>query len=137
MGMSGDGGELIELLGLEPHPEGGWFRATWRAEPEGGARPTGSAVYYLLRAGERSLRHRIDATELWHHYLGGPVALTVHAGSPDEHERILGSDLSRGERPQIVVPPGAWQEAAPLGTYALMGCTVSPAFLQEKFELSS
>lgn len=135
-----EGGELdaeglIETLGLEPHPEGGWFRSTWRAPARGGERPVGSAIYYLLGAGERSLRHRIDAAEVWHHYLGGPVELLVHPGTAHEARTVLGAPIGAGGRPQAVVPAGAWQEARALQGFALLGCTVTPAFLAEHWEL--
>jgi uncharacterized protein len=133
-GQSGDGRELIELLSLEPHPEGGWFLRTWCAESPPGERPSGSAIYYLLCRGEHSRPHRIDATEIWHHYMGGPLELVIDHGSSVQRH-VLGPDLGRGQTPQVVVPPGAWQRAAPLGAFALVGCTVSPAFTYEGFEL--
>ena len=132
---SDDGRELIELLSLEPHPEGGWFRRTWCAESPPGERPSGSAIYYLLCRGERSREHRIDATEIWHHYLGDPLELVIDHWSSGERRHVLGPDVQRGQAPQVVVPPGAWQRAAPLGAFALVGCTVSPAFRYDGFEL--
>lgn len=131
-----EGEAIIEMLGLEPHPEGGWFRRTWRAEAHGSQRPTGSAIYYLLRAGEVSRRHRIDATEIWHHYLGGPLEMVLDPGGPAERRQLLGPAIARGERPQVVVPGGEWQTARPMGTFTLVGCTVSPAFLFDTFELA-
>ncbi len=132
LGTPGDAEVLIEHLGLEPHPEGGWFRETWRDPDRDGRRGSGTAIYYLLRAGEHSHWHRVDATEIWHHYAGGPLELSV-AG---EHPVLLGVDVTAGQVPQAVVPAGAWQSARPLGAFALVGCTVSPAFRFEGFELA-
>ncbi len=129
--MDADG--IIETLGLRPHPEGGWYAETWRddAPPRG----SGSAIYFLLRAGERSHWHRVDAAETWHHYAGAPLDLSIA-----EEGRItvarLGTDLGAGERPQVTVPVGAWQAAEPIGPYTLVGCTVSPAFEFAGFELA-
>jgi predicted cupin superfamily sugar epimerase len=105
------------------------------AEAPPGERPTGSAIYYLLLEGETSRRHRIDATEIWHHYAGGPLELAVEGPDGTVRHR-LGPDLAAGERPQVVVPPGVWQSARPLGRFTLVGATVSPAFRFEGFELA-
>jgi len=124
---------VIRLLDLSAHPEGGWFTETWRHVPDSpGDRGAGTAIYYLLAAGERSRWHRVDATEVWHFYAGHPLELAVG----DTCHR-LGADLAAGERPQVVVPAGAWQSARPLGDWALVGCTVSPAFEMEGFELAA
>ena len=126
--------EVIRLLDLSAHPEGGWFRETWRHVPEPGypaGRGAGTAIYYLLAAGERSHRHRVDATEIWHFYAGDPLELAV-----GEARHVLGPDLAAGQRPQVVVPPRAWQSAVPLGAWTLVGCTVSPAFEMDGFELA-
>jgi predicted cupin superfamily sugar epimerase len=128
--------EIAAALGLRPHPEGGSYRETWRDEPAGGARGHGSSILFLLAAGERSRRHRLDATEVWHFHAGAPLELTVEApggGAPEPH--LLGLDFASGARPQIVVPAGAWQSARSLGAWTLVGCTVSPAFTFEGFEL--
>jgi predicted cupin superfamily sugar epimerase len=128
--------EIVRLLGLQPHPEGGHFAETWRDEPQGGGRGAGTAIYYLLEAGELSHWHRVDATEIWHWYAGGPLALTV---SPDGHDAWsvhLGGDLAAGQRPQAIVPANAWQTAESLGAWTLVGCTVSPAFDFAGFELA-
>ena len=126
---------LIEALGLRAHPEGGWFRPTWRAPSTDGRRPSGSAIYYLLKSGERSARHRVDATEIWHYYAGGPLELGVARYPGDQLLHVLGPDVGAGARPQVVVPAGAWQWAQPLGSYCLVGCTVSPGFEWAGFEL--
>ena len=126
---------LISVLGLASHPEGGWYRRTWVADAGGDARPAGSAIYYLLLEGEVSAPHRIDATELWHFYDGDPLELVSEAPGHAPTTTILGRDLAAGQRPQAVVEAGVWQSARPLGRYALIGATVTPAFVFEGFEL--
>jgi predicted cupin superfamily sugar epimerase len=126
---------LIAALDLSPHPEGGWYRRTWLAEAADDARPSGSAVYYLLLKGEVSAPHRIDATELWHFYDGDPVELSLERPDGTRSVQVLGLDVAAGQSPQIVVGPGVWQSARPLGRYALVGATVTPAFTFEGFEL--
>jgi hypothetical protein len=126
---------LITSLDLAPHPEGGWFRRTWVAPAGEGERPGGSAIYYLLLAGEESAPHRIDATELWHFYAGDPLELTCEAPGGTRLVRIVGPDVASGQTPQAVVEAGVWQSARPLGRYALVGATVTPAFRFEGFEL--
>ncbi|HEV2758892.1 MAG TPA: cupin domain-containing protein [Acidimicrobiales bacterium] len=121
--------DVIALLGLEPHPEGGWFRETWRE-------PATTAIHYLLKAGERSQWHRIDATEIWHFYAGDPMGLAMSADGQEATHQVLGADLAAGQRPQVVVPPGVWQAARPRGAWSLVGCTVAPAFRFEGFELA-
>jgi hypothetical protein len=129
--------EVIEALGLEPHPEGGWYAETWRAPAPDGSRPAGSAILYLLQAGERSHWHRVDAAEIWQFSAGGPLELRVAAaaGSAVETHR-LGGDIVAGDVPQVVVPVGAWQAAQPLGGWTLVGCIVAPAFEFAGFELA-
>lgn len=130
-----DADDVARLLGLEPHPEGGRYAETWRAPADDGDRPTGTAIYFLLTAGEVSQWHRVDATEIWHHYAGAALRLsTVVDGGVEE--RVLGPDLAAGERPQLAVAPGQWQSATPLGDWTLVGCTVSPGFVFESFELA-
>jgi predicted cupin superfamily sugar epimerase len=131
--------QIIEALGLREHPEGGYFRETWRDVPEAGGRGSGTAIYYLLRHDQVSVWHRIDATEIWHFYAGSPLELRIRSDA-EATEAVLGNDLARGESPQLVVPAGAWQSArsraeGPQG-YTLAGCTVSPAFRFEGFELA-
>ncbi len=128
--------EVAAHLGLAPHPEGGHFRETWRDRPADGSRGAGTAIYYLLAAGEISAWHRVDAAEIWHWYAGAPLALTW---SPDGHDATavhLGGDLAAGQVPQAIVPPGAWQTAESLGRWTLVGCTVSPAFDFAGFEMA-
>ncbi|ETX15570.1 cupin [Roseivivax halodurans JCM 10272] len=128
--------EIIALLGLAPHPEGGHFRQTWEAGA-GAERPAGTCIYFLLRAGERSHWHRVDAAEIWHFYAGAPLILSI---APDDtgprQDHALGPDLASGARPQIVVPKDHWQAAQSTGDWTLVGCTVSPGFRFEGFELA-
>jgi predicted cupin superfamily sugar epimerase len=129
------GQALIAALDLSPHPEGGWYRRTWVAEAEDGTRPGGSAIYYLLLQGEISAPHRIDATELWHFYAGDPLELSCEWPDGRRDVQVLGPDVASGHRPQVVVAAAVWQSARPLGRYALVGATVTPAFSFDGFEL--
>ncbi len=132
-----DADALIDALGLAPHPEGGWYRQTWAAPAPEGERPAGTAIYYLLRAGERSHWHRVDADEIWLFHAGEPLCLSQGpAAEGPRRDEVLGLDLAAGERPQIVVPAGHWQSARPLGAFTLVSCTVSPGFRFEGFELA-
>jgi hypothetical protein len=128
--------EIIERLGLEPHPEGGWFRETWRAEAPPGERAAGTAIYYLLDVGEHSHWHRVDAAEVWHWYAGGPLSLTLSPDGHDAEAHVLGPEIAAGQRPQLVVPAGWWQTACSLGGWTLAGCTVAPGFDFAGFELA-
>ncbi len=129
--------EVIALLGLEPHPEGGWYAETYRRQPENGGRSAGTAIYFLLKAGELSQWHRVkDADEIWHWYAGGPLVLTVSPNGHDAFAVRLGPNLAAGERPQLLVPAGHWQTAESLGEWTLVGCTVTPGFLFDGFELA-
>lgn len=128
--------EIIETLGLAPHPEGGHYRQTWVEDTSEG-RPAGTCIYFLLRAGERSRWHRVDATEIWHFYAGAPLVLSMaetEAGPAWDH--ILGPDLAAGDAPQAIVPAHYWQAAETSGDWTLVGCTVSPGFRFEGFELA-
>lgn len=128
--------DIIAQLGLTPHPEGGHFRETFRdSRTDKNGRAASTAIYYLLRHGERSRWHRVDAAEAWHWYAGAPLALTI-AEAATQTEIRLGSDLRAGERPQIVVPAHAWQQAVSLGEWTLAGCTVAPGFDFSGFELA-
>lgn len=132
--------QVIGLLGLAPHPEGGHFRETFRdpvtVDASGNAaRAASTAIYFLLAAGEVSRWHRVDAAEVWHWYAGAPLALTM-ADTGGRREVRLGPDLAGGERPQAVVPAGAWQQAASLGAWTLTGCTVAPGFEFRGFEMA-
>ncbi|WP_442958243.1 cupin domain-containing protein [Pinisolibacter sp.] len=128
--------EVIRLLDLAPHPEGGHFRETFRDRtgPDGRARST--AIYFLLAADEVSHWHRVDAVETWHWYGGAPLALTVSENGHDAWSLHLGPDLASGQRPQAVVPKDAWQSAVSLGRWTLVGCTVAPGFEFAGFEMA-
>jgi predicted cupin superfamily sugar epimerase len=131
-----DAQEVARRLGLAPHPEGGWYRETWRDRAPEGGRGAGTAIYYLLASGERSRWHRVDAAEIWHFYAGDPLQLDLcHDGDPVE-TFVLGADLAAGQHPQVVVPAATWQSARPLGRWTLAGATVSPAFDFAGFELA-
>lgn len=124
---------IIAKLGLQPHPEGGWYRQTW-VGPEIGGRASGTAILFLLRAGVRSHWHRVDADEIWLWHAGVPLILTMGEERATEHR--LGPEVLGGEMPQIVVPAGWWQAARSLGEWTLVSCTVSPGFRFEGFELA-
>ncbi|MDP8962309.1 MAG: cupin domain-containing protein [Actinomycetota bacterium] len=135
---------LIESLDLAPHPEGGYYRETFRSSlvtqglPHGESRSASTAIYYLLPAGEFSALHRLRSDEIWHHYDGDPVDLHLLATTGDYRVVRLGRGREHGERPQRVVPAGTWQAAVPSGKrFALCGCTVAPGFDFTDFELAS
>jgi hypothetical protein len=131
MTLSDEAEALIARLGLQPHPEGGHFRETFRdaAGPE--RRAFSTAIYFLLRAGEASRWHRVDAAEVWHFYRGSPLELRIGNAI-----HVLGPDVGAGHAPQMVVPAGMWQAARSLGDYTLAGCTVAPGFEFSKFEMA-
>ena len=127
---------VIRLLDLSPHPEGGHYRETFRDPGPIEGRSASTAIYYLLRAGELSSWHRVDAAETWHFYAGAPIVLTV---SPDGHDAVahhLGPELPAGQRPQLTVPAGQWQSATSLGAWTLAGCAVAPGFDFAGFEVA-
>lgn len=128
--------EAIALLGLAPHPEGGWYRETFRDEtgPDGRSRST--AIYYLLERGQRSHWHRVDAVEIWHWHAGAALALSICVDKGVVQAVRLGGDLAGGEQPQAVVPQGWWQSAESLGDWSLVGCTVAPGFQFTGFEMA-
>jgi len=128
--------DVIRLLGLAPHPEGGHYRETFRdAATDGSGRAASTAIYFLLAAGEVSRWHRVDAAEGWHWHAGASLVLMI-AEAGRRREVRLGTDLVGGERPQAMVPAGAWQQAASLGAWTLVGCTVAPGFEFAGFELA-
>lgn len=127
--------EIIATLGLRPHPEGGHYAEIHRDAPADGSRGALTTIWFLLRRGERSHWHRVDATEVWHHHGGAPLRLSI-AGDDGITHHTLGLDLAAGERPQAIVPPHTWQSAESLGEWTLCGCTVAPAFEFAGFELA-
>ncbi|MFC0388246.1 cupin domain-containing protein [Muricoccus vinaceus] len=128
-------GAVIAALGLAPHPEGGHYRETWRDAPAGGGRGAGTAILFLLAAGERSHWHRVDAAEGWHWQRGAPLLLRVSEGGAPASCR-LGPDLGAEEELFSLVPAGFWQAAESLGAWSLVACTVSPAFRFEGFAMA-
>ena len=135
--MSDTADRIIQQLNLSPHPEGGHYRQTWIADAADGTRPDGTAILFLLKAGEVSRWHRIDAVEIWHFYAGAPLTLSMaetEAGPACDY--ILGPDVLNGQSPQLIVPTRHWQAARSTGDYTLVGCTVSPAFRFEGFEMA-
>lgn len=131
--MTAEADRLIALLQLAPHPEGGHYRETFR---DGAGRGHSSAIHFLLKAGEVSWWHRIDAAEVWHFHRGAPLELRI-AENGVVRTHVLGVGIEQGEQPQIVVPPGAWQMAQTRGDYTLVGCTVAPGFEFAQFELAA
>ncbi len=137
--MSEDAAKLIKALGLAPHPEGGWYRETWRegAGEAPGGRAHATAIYFLLEAGQRSHWHRVDAAELWLFHAGSPLRLNLAAGVKGPVETIaLGPDVDGGERPQGLVPAGWWQSAEARDGWSLVSCVVAPGFDFSGFELA-
>ena len=128
--------DIIARLELQPHPEGGHYRETFRdARRDDDGRSLSTAIYFLLARGERSHWHRIDAVEIWHYYAGS--ALILHIADDSGQRRVrLGPDLAAGESPQAIVPVQAWQAAESTGDWTLVGCTVAPGFEFAKFELA-
>ena len=136
-GRPPDASAVIDALGMRAHPEGGWFAETWRAAAVGGERSRGSAIVYLLAAGERSRWHRFDADEIWQYSAGDPLELRVWAeGEAAVTVHRLGGDVAAGSAVQAVVPDGSWQAARSLGEWTLVGCIVTPAFAFDGFELA-
>ena len=128
--------DVVHLLGLTPHPEGGHFRETFRDSRADGGRAASTAIYFLLAAGEVSHWHRVDAAEVWHWHAGAPLDLAIAAPDNPAARIRLGAYLAAGERPQAVVPAGHWQSARSLGAWTLVGCTVAPGFEFAGFELA-
>jgi len=122
---------IIALLNLKPHPEGGYFRETFRDGAAADGRAHSTAIYFLLKAGEISRWHRVDAAEIWHFYRGAPLELRI-----GKDIYVLGPNVDEAQAPQVVVPPHAWQSAKSLGDYTLVGCTVAPGFEFAHFEMA-
>ena len=130
-----DADAIIKHLDLQPHPEGGWYRQTHMDDAK--PRAHGTCIYFLLKAGESSHWHKVDATEIWHYYAGAPLILSLSktdAGTASEH--LLTPDLTKGA-PQLIVPIHHWQKAKTTGAFTLVGCTVSPGFSFDGFTLAA
>jgi predicted cupin superfamily sugar epimerase len=136
--MAGQGAaEIVALLGMQRHPEGGWYVETFRDAAGTGGRAASTAIYFLLEKGDVSAWHRVrDAVEVWHFHAGAPIELTLFDETTGRSTHRLGADLAAGERPQVVVPADAWQTAHSLGDWTLVGCTVAPGFEFSAFELA-
>ncbi|MFN8949413.1 MAG: cupin domain-containing protein [Alphaproteobacteria bacterium] len=132
--MSADA--IIRSLGLLPHPEGGHFRETFRDSRNIAGRSTSTAILYLLKQGEVSRWHRVDAVEIWHWYAGAPLELGLSPDGRAQETRILGNALAEGHSPQVIVPAGCWQMARSRGEFTLVGCTVAPGFEFSGFEMA-
>lgn len=128
--------QIIDTLGMQRHPEGGWYVETFRDVngPDGRAHST--AIYYLLEAGDRSHWHRVDALEVWHWHAGSPLRLSISEDGQASRDVELGPDIVSGQRPQGIVPTKAWQAAESLGEWTLVGCTVAPGFEFAGFEMA-
>ena len=128
--------DIIETLGMQRHPEGGWYVETWR-DANGGSRGHSTAIYFLLERGQVSHWHLVrDAVEIWHHHAGAPIELSISVDARNVERMTLGPDILSGQRPQGIVPAGAWQTARSLGDWTLVGCTVAPGFDFAAFELA-
>jgi uncharacterized protein len=128
--------DVIAAFNLSPHPEGGHYRETYRDATLPGQRAASTAIYFLLREGEVSRWHKVDAAESWHFYAGAPLLLEMAEGHGEAVKHTLGIDFARGQRPQAVVPPHQWQRARSLGAWTLVGCTVAPGFEFAGFTLA-
>jgi predicted cupin superfamily sugar epimerase len=127
--------DVIFTLGMQRHPEGGWYAQTFEDSAKVDGRARSTAIYYLLEAGDHSHWHKVDAVEVWHFYTGAPLKLRISDGhTVDEH--VLGADLAAQQRPQVVVPHQAWQSAESTGEWTLVGCTVAPGFEFSGFVLA-
>jgi predicted cupin superfamily sugar epimerase len=133
--------QLIQALDLAPHPEGGSYRETWRAEAREGERSAVSAVYYVIQPGQRSHWNRVDADEIWLWHAGDPLDISIAATEAGPTRRLrLGGDVAGGEQPQLIIPKGHWQSADPItgreAGYTFISCIVAPAFEFSGFELA-
>ncbi|MBO9427447.1 cupin domain-containing protein [Labrenzia sp. R4_1] len=129
--------DIVDLLKMQPHPEGGFYAETFRddvTDPQGRAAST--LIYFLLPECVVSRWHRVDAVETWHWYAGAALELSISLDGNDKQVIQLGNDLAGGERPQGIVPRDAWQQARSLGAWTLVGCTVAPGFQFEGFEMA-
>ena len=140
--MNDDLLSLIDLLQLQEHPEGGYYRETFRAFAEvtstlhSEPRCASTAIYFLLPQQTFSAFHRVRADEIWHHYDGAPLELHTIDEAGDYTLQLLGRNYAEGQRPQIVIPAGVWQAARPRGSQpAFCGCTVAPGFDFTDFEM--
>jgi predicted cupin superfamily sugar epimerase len=135
---SGEAERLIELLQLTRHPEGGWYRETWRSNVRVGERAAGSAIFFLLEEGQRSQWHRVDADEFWLWHAGSALHLGVaNADGGSARRVVLGPEALSGEEPQLLIPAGHWQTANAVNGWALVSCMVIPGFEFAGFTMAS
>lgn len=120
--------DIIDVLKLQPHPEGGWYVQTFKDEETRDGRACSTCIYYLLESGQRSHWHKVDAVEVWHYYAGAPLTLRLSDDDKTVRAVTLGPDLLKGEHPQVVVRKDEWQSAESRGEWTLVGCTVAPGF---------
>ncbi|MEP3638989.1 MAG: cupin domain-containing protein [Paracoccaceae bacterium] len=126
--------QIIDHLGLNPHPEGGYYRQTWVAD--GPDRPSGTCIYFLLKAGQKSHWHKVDATEIWLYHAGAPLILSLSPSDQGPAQDHLLTPILLEGAPQIIVPKDHWQAAQSTGDWTLVSCTVSPGFQFEGFTLA-
>lgn len=129
---------IVSMLGLAPHPEGGWYRETWRSSERIGERAIGTAIYFLLEAGQASQWHQVDADEFWLWHAGAPLELRLaDANGANAQSIALGPDVLTGEQPQVLIPAGCWQATTAHKGWALVSCFVAPGFEFAGFKLAS
>lgn len=129
--------DIVTLLKMQPHPEGGFYAETFRdPETDDTGRAASTLIYFLLPEGVLSRWHKVDAVETWHWYAGAPLELSISADGRTKEGLTLGNDLRAGERPQGIVPRHGWQQARSLGAWTLVGCTVAPGFQFDGFEIA-
>ncbi|WP_420334706.1 cupin domain-containing protein [Roseibium sp.] len=129
--------EVVSLLKMQPHPEGGYYVETFRDEvTDENGRAASTLIYFLLPDGIVSRWHKVDAVETWHWYGGAPLELSISTDGVQREDLRLGNNLAAGERPQGIVPRDGWQQARSLGAWTLVGCTVAPGFQFEGFEMA-
>lgn len=129
--------QVISLLELQPHPEGGFYRQTFIDDvTDASGRSASTLIYFLLPKGVLSRWHKVDAVETWHWYAGSPLELSISPQGKKKQVISLGNDLPKGQRPQGIVPRHGWQQARSLGDWTLVGCTVAPGFMFETFVMA-
>lgn len=129
--------DIIDLLKMQPHPEGGYYAETFRDDvTDANGRAASTLIYFLLPEGILSRWHKVDAVETWHFYAGSPLELSISTDGQTKEILTLGTDLLAGERPQGIVPRDGWQQARSLGAWTLVGCTVAPGFQFEGFVMA-
>lgn len=137
--MNDEVARWVEALGLVPHPEGGFYKETYRSAARVGERSVSTAIYFLVTQGSFSALHRIRSDELWHFHAGGPLEIVTIDAHGSRADLRLGLDVAQGERPQHVVHAGTWfgaRLAHASSSYALVSCTVAPGFDFADFELA-